>query len=102
MSNVNPKYTLAYKNTNLTKNSYYYNKYYSCNYQDYLDSIKKHYQYANNFYNEYGSNVISHKAIDFNIFEVKYLKDEKIRTVVFNLNGSFYNEIMPYSHKEIL
>ena len=102
MSNVNPKYTLAYKNTNLTKDSYYYNKYYSCNYQDYLDSIKKHYQYANNFYNEYGSNVISHKAIDFNIFEVKYLKDEKIRTVVFNLNGSFYNEIMPYSHKEIL
>ncbi len=101
ISQTKAKYTLSYEKTNITKDSYFYNKYNSCYYADYLSEMDKHNQYISNFYQKYGTNIVSHKVIDYNIYEVKYEKEGIIKTLIFNLTGGNYLGIAPYSHKEI-
>lgn len=101
ISNTKAKYTLTHEKTNITKETYYYNKYNSCYYQDYLSEMNMHQRYISDFYQKYGTKIVAHKVIDYNVFEVKFDNDGILKTILFNLTGGTYLGLAPYSHKEI-
>ncbi len=93
LSGANPKYTLTYLSSEITKKTNY-NKFYSTKYDIYKEEINHYSNVIKAFYENYGTELIDVEVISNNIFLARFKKDSEISKILFNLNqaGYTYNE----------